>query len=91
MDGTKFEANANKYKFVWKPTTFHKKLISNIREIFSKYGIKTNDYFSSFDMTNYIGKLKCDYWIAPDNLLDDSMPIIDKKNFKFKKKKKRVK
>lgn len=57
LDGTKFEANANKYKFVWKPTTFHKKLISNIREIFSKYGIITNDYFSSFDMTNYIGKL----------------------------------
>ena len=26
VDGSKFEANANKYKFVWKPTTFHKKL-----------------------------------------------------------------
>jgi len=25
IDGTKFEANANKYKFVWKPITFHKK------------------------------------------------------------------
>ena len=22
IDGSKFEANANKYKFVWKPTTF---------------------------------------------------------------------
>ena len=88
LDGTKFEANANKYKFVWKPTTFHKKLISNIREIFSKYGIITNDYFSSFDMTNYIGELKCYYWIAPDNLLDDSMHIIDTKNSKSKKRKK---
>lgn len=26
VDGTKFEANANKYKFVWKPITFHKKI-----------------------------------------------------------------
>lgn len=26
VDGTKFEANANKYKFVWKPTTFHKRI-----------------------------------------------------------------
>ena len=26
LDGTKIEANANKYKFVWKPTTYHKKL-----------------------------------------------------------------
>lgn len=25
-DGTKIEANANKYKFVWKPIKFHKKL-----------------------------------------------------------------
>lgn len=25
IDGTKFEANANKYKFLWKPITFHKK------------------------------------------------------------------
>ena len=25
IDGTKFEANANKYKFVWKPIIFHKK------------------------------------------------------------------
>lgn len=26
VDGTKWEANANKYKFVWKPVTYHKKL-----------------------------------------------------------------
>jgi putative ISCpe5, transposase len=26
IDGTKFEANANKYKFVWKPITFHKRI-----------------------------------------------------------------
>ena len=30
LDGTKIEANANKYKFVWKPKTFHKKLNDKI-------------------------------------------------------------
>jgi len=26
LDGSKFEANCNKYKFVWKPTTFHERI-----------------------------------------------------------------
>lgn len=25
LDETKIETNANKYKFIWKPTTYHKK------------------------------------------------------------------
>ena len=37
LDGTKFEANANKYKFVWKPTTFHEKLNVNIKNLLVKY------------------------------------------------------
>ena len=37
LDGTKFEANANKYKFVWKPTTFHEKLNANIKNLLVKY------------------------------------------------------
>ena len=31
LDGTKMEANANKYKFVHKPTTYHKKLDKKIK------------------------------------------------------------
>ena len=31
IDGTKIEANANKYKFVWKPTTYHERLCDKIR------------------------------------------------------------
>ena len=37
VDGTKIEANANKYKFVWKPTTFHKRLDEKIRGLLGKY------------------------------------------------------
>lgn len=37
IDGTKLEANANKYKFVWKPVMFQKKLCLKIRELMVKY------------------------------------------------------
>lgn len=39
LDGSKFEANANKYKFVWKPTTFHIKLSEKIRQLLSEYDL----------------------------------------------------
>ena len=41
IDGSKFEANCNKYKFVWKPTTFHKRLTEKVTTILSKYEIDT--------------------------------------------------
>ncbi len=41
LDGSKFEANANKYKFVWKPTTFHNKLSDKIRKLLKEYNIET--------------------------------------------------
>ena len=41
LDGLKFEANANKYKFVWKPTTFHNKLSDKIRKLLKEYNIET--------------------------------------------------
>ena len=51
IDGTKIEANANKYKFVWKPTKFHNKLDIKIKELLDKFGyeykkelIKSYDY-----------------------------------------------
>lgn len=39
IDGSKFEANCNKYKFVWKPTTFHLKLCEKIRGLLHEYNI----------------------------------------------------
>ena len=39
IDGSKFEADANKYKFVWKPLKLHNKLSDKIRTILNKYGI----------------------------------------------------
>jgi len=42
IDGTKFEANANKYKFVWKPTKYHEKLSGKIRKLLKDVGLNKN-------------------------------------------------
>ena len=39
IDGTKFEANANKCKFVWKPTAFHKKMTASAYALMDEHGI----------------------------------------------------
>jgi transposase len=38
IDGTKLEANANKYKFVWKPLKFHAKLDIKIKSLLNEIG-----------------------------------------------------
>jgi transposase len=43
LNGTKIEANANKYKFVWKPTTFHKKLDLKIKELLLEMELEFDD------------------------------------------------
>lgn len=45
IDGSKFEADANKYKFVWKPTKYHEKLCEKIRVL-----------LKSMDMDRHIPK-----------------------------------
>ena len=56
VDGTKIEANANKYKFVWKPTKFHLKLCDKIRNLLSEYnltrGLSKTGIISSQDIAN---------------------------------------
>ena len=39
IDGSKFEADANKYKFVWKPTKHHERLSDKIRILLNDVGI----------------------------------------------------
>ena len=58
LDGTKIEANANKYKFVWKPTTFHKKLDENIKKLLNKYfTVDKTELLKSIEVAEYITKL----------------------------------
>ena len=39
LDGTKMEANANKYKFVWKPTTYHKNISTTFFNLLSEHNL----------------------------------------------------
>lgn len=43
IDGSKFEANANKYKFVWKPTKFHIRLDEKIKLLLDNIGYKYSE------------------------------------------------
>ena len=62
IDGTKFEANANKYKFVWKPTKHHKRLTVKASEIIKKYQLFDNyreeEFIRSNTLANAITNLK---------------------------------
>lgn len=40
IDGSKIEADANKYKFVWKPTTYHINLCDKIRALLKEYDLE---------------------------------------------------
>ena len=48
IDGTKYQANANKYKFVWKPTKRHRKLSIKINDAIEKYGLSPNPKHEEF-------------------------------------------
>ena len=43
IGGTKIEANANKYKFVWKPVKFQKRLNEKIKELITEMNLEYND------------------------------------------------
>lgn len=58
VDGTKLEANANKYKFVWKTTAFHKRLDSKIKELLLEMGfeITERNFIKSCKLNELINK-----------------------------------
>lgn len=59
IDGTKIEANANKYKFVYKPTKFKINLFEKIRLLLLKY-FELSDKkttFTSKEIANYVSQL----------------------------------
>ncbi len=59
IDGSKFEANANKYKFVWKPVTFHKKLNENIKTLIAKHfpsEVPPSRKFTAKDLAIYLNR-----------------------------------
>lgn len=57
VDGTKIEANANKYKFVWKPVKYHAKLDIKIKELLDKIEVEY-DSQKLTESTDFIKILK---------------------------------
>lgn len=60
VDGTKLEANANKYKFVWKPTKFKRNLWQKIKKLISEYYDlpPAKESFTAKEVGEYAGKLR---------------------------------
>ena len=59
LDGTKIEANANKYKFVYKPTKHKESLILKIKELLTIYfPISENKFsFTSKEIGSYLNQI----------------------------------
>ena len=55
IDGTKFEANANKYKFVWKPLTYHEKISKSCCALINKYNLLENSVDEKYIYSKTIG------------------------------------
>lgn len=62
LDGTKIEANANKYKFVWKPTSYHKKLDTKIKDLLIEFNISftQKDLIKSYELNEILNKYVID-------------------------------
>ena len=71
LDGTKIEANANKYKFVWKPITFHNKLDIKIRILLSEIGLeyKKKQLVKSYELNDFIKQ-----YASTENIDINSIP-----------------
>ena len=71
LDGTKIEANANKYKFVWKPTTFHEKLDIKIKDLLDEMEFKLTDksLIKSYKFNELISE-----YIAKKNIDTNTIP-----------------
>lgn len=72
IDGTKQEAKPNKFKYVWKPMTFHKKLCDKTRNLLEQMGL-SEDIPSNgiFDSALIAAKLKIADGIDPPPGISD--------------------
>ena len=87
IDGTKLEANANKYKFVWKPVKFHNKLDIKIKDLLTKMNLKTtnaNELISSYEYNLILKKYCLDNKIDVNNIPNGrgKRLTIEQRNYK---------
>lgn len=87
IDGTKIEANANKYKFVWKPTKFHNKLNIKIKTLLDKMNLKIpseKELISSYEYNSILKKYSLDNNVDINDLPNGrgKRLTIEQKNYK---------
>lgn len=88
VDGTKIEANANKYKFVWKPTKFHNKLDIKIKDLLNEMDLKktyTSDLISSYNYNLILKKYCFDNNIEFNNIPNGRGKRLTKEQKNYKK------
>ena len=87
LDGTKLEANANKYKFVWKPVKYHVKLDLKIKNLLLKMKVKYRNN-QKLIRTTELYELLNDYAeknnININEITNSKKRITDDKEKKFK-------
>jgi len=89
LDGTKIEANANKCNFVWKPTTYHKKLDIKIRQYLLELGYDNlsnkKELIKAYELNqtikNYVSKNNIDINNIPSG--KGSRKTKEQKNYKL--------
>ena len=88
IDGTKIQANANKYKFVWKPKKFHIKLDSKIKELLCELDSEmktTDDFIGSYDFNMILKKYTLDNNIDSSNIPSSRGKRLTKEQKTYKK------
>ena len=78
IDGTKYEANANKYKFVWKPTKHHKRLTIKASELINKYSLFENYREEEFIRSNTLATALTNLKLKKDKFDEITYKNIEK-------------
>lgn len=75
LDGTKIEANANKYKFVYKPITFKTRLFDKIRNLLIQYIelSESKNTFTSKEVAGYVSLMI--EMLKKQNIDIDNIPV----------------
>ena len=76
IDGTKIEANANKYKFVWKPLTFHERISNKAYELIFKYNLLNNNTRETYIRSSIIALSLSNLELIKSNLDDKEYTSI---------------
>lgn len=79
IDGTKQEAKPNKYKVVWKPTTFHLKLSDKIRALLELMGIGSGIPEEGIIPSRLISEKLIEAEALANSMQGDDLAILEKR------------